>query len=319
MRTGISLKTQDMLLVVSLSRYLIFTSFYTTYNSAMKAFYVTSSLFMMCYSMRWVDPIKSTYRADQDIAEPWKHAVLPCVVVVVLLKVVNGQEFDFFEVCWHFSILLEPIALFPQAVMYRRYRQVESLAGGTFLLLMGSYRFLYIINWIFRANTETHYRHHILVYVCGCAQVVVASWGLFWYTSGEAPSAPLLPQLFQFFRETHWSMFGLPLAFIMGPTIYRTVFGERSFDAVLWLLAIVLMLVPCVCCVYLNVTSQKSSATTSDVPTNTADEEDPTTKLSTPLLAPIDETEQTAPVQSSQGEYEAPRKVPTVVNGITVV
>ena len=38
---------------------------------------------------------------------------------------------------------------------------------------MGLYRLFYIANWIYRANTERGYRHHPLVYTCGCIQTFV--------------------------------------------------------------------------------------------------------------------------------------------------
>lgn len=203
--------------------------------------------------------------------------------------------------------------------MYRRYREVESLTGGTFLLLMGLYRFLYILNWILRVHSELRYKRHVLIELCGCAQVVVASWGLFWYSAGEHPTAPLLPQLFQFCRDTYWIMLALSVAFTLGP-IYAGIFGSRfdMQDIVLGSVACILVLVPCACFVYLQATNYYAQSTAgphddAEAPTNdaaAAHDQDPTTELSVPLLlnTSIDEAEPTLPAELSfsEGQYHAP-------------
>ena len=44
---------------------------------------------------------------------------------------------------------------------------------------MGSYRFFYCLNWVYRSNTELNYRHHWLVYLCGGLQTLI--YGDFFY------------------------------------------------------------------------------------------------------------------------------------------
>jgi ER lumen protein retaining receptor len=51
----------------------------------------------------------------------------------------------------------------------QRYREVENLTGN-YVLLLGSYRFLYILNWVYRAYHETYYQHNYMVYACGIIQ-----------------------------------------------------------------------------------------------------------------------------------------------------
>merc|ERR1712224_859460 len=47
------------------------------------------------------------------------------------------------------------------------------MGTGKFIFCLGLYRFLYILNWVYRSRTEKNYRHHYLVYVCGCVQTLM--------------------------------------------------------------------------------------------------------------------------------------------------
>ena len=79
---------------------------------------------------------------------------------------------------WVFSIYLESVAILPQLVVLQRYGEIENLTGN-YIFLMGSYRALYILNWIYRSFTEPNYQHHIIVYLCGILQT--ALYGDFFY------------------------------------------------------------------------------------------------------------------------------------------
>lgn len=41
---------------------------------------------------------------------------------------------------------------------------------GTYVTLMGAYRALYILNWVYRSHHEYGYQHHPLVYAAGIVQ-----------------------------------------------------------------------------------------------------------------------------------------------------
>jgi len=144
-------------------------------------------------------PSSSTYRKEQDDFEHLKYAAVPSFLAGVFLYFVRGQEvyFDFLELLWTFSIILEAIATIPQVMMFRKYREVESFTGGSFIFMMGLYRFFYILNWIYRENTERRYKRNYLVYFCGALQAVIGFAGFFWppTESEGAVAAPLLPQL----------------------------------------------------------------------------------------------------------------------------
>ncbi len=75
----------------------------------------------------------------------------------------------FLQLFWVFSIYLEALAIVPQLIILQRYREVENLTAH-YVFLLGIYRALYIVNWVYRSYTEVFYRHNWVVYVCGFVQ-----------------------------------------------------------------------------------------------------------------------------------------------------
>lgn len=70
---------------------------------------------------------------------------------------------------WVFSIYLEALAIVPQLFLLQRYREVENLTGH-YVFLLGIYRALYILNWVYRSYYEPYYTHNWIVYLCGFVQ-----------------------------------------------------------------------------------------------------------------------------------------------------
>lgn len=93
---GISVKTQELYLVVFVTRYLdLFTTFYSYYNTIMKMLYIGATSYII-YMIRKTEPFASTYDKAHDSFLHWKFAVLPCVVIAVITNVLQG--FDVMEV-----------------------------------------------------------------------------------------------------------------------------------------------------------------------------------------------------------------------------
>lgn len=183
---GISVRTHELFLLVFVTRYLdLFTTFYSLYNSVMKVSYIASTATII-YMIRYQEPICSTYDKAQDSFLHWKFAVLPCVIVAIITHLIgSGTNVNFIELLWTFSIYLESIAILPQLIVLQRYREVENLTGN-FIFFMGSYRALYILNWIYRAYTEPYYRHHYVVYFCGVLQTLLYADFFYYYIKSKA-------------------------------------------------------------------------------------------------------------------------------------
>ncbi|KAK4256181.1 hypothetical protein QN277_009079 [Acacia crassicarpa] len=147
---GISLKTQELYVIVFITRYLdLFTKYYSIYNIVMKLIFIGSSIGIVWY-MRYHKVVKQTYNKDQDAFRHY-FLVLACFLLAILVPL----EFTVIEVLWTFSIYLEAVVIVPQLVLLQRSRNIDNLTGK-YVFLLGAYRALYILNWIYRYFTEIH-------------------------------------------------------------------------------------------------------------------------------------------------------------------
>jgi ER lumen protein retaining receptor len=93
---GISIKTQELYLVVFVCRYLdLLTSFYSMYNSVMKVMYISSTAYVI-FMVYKTEPFKTEYDRTQDSFLHWQFAVAPCAVLALITVLIQG--FDFMEV-----------------------------------------------------------------------------------------------------------------------------------------------------------------------------------------------------------------------------
>jgi ER lumen protein retaining receptor len=128
------------------SRYLdLFLNFVSVYNSVMKSVYILAKaviVFLM------YGKFKETRQKEEDSFRI-EILVVPCAVLAMVIN----HEFSVFEVLWTFSIYLESVCIIPQLYMIK---QMGTLSGDQliYLLLLGSYRALYILNWVYRYDNE---------------------------------------------------------------------------------------------------------------------------------------------------------------------
>lgn len=163
---GVSLKTQELYLIVFVCRYLdLFIRFIGLYNFLMKIFYIGSAAGIIYY-MRFHKVVKQTYDKDQDTFRS-VFLLAPAAVAALLVH----TRFTFIEVLWSFSIYLESVAILPQLVLLQRTRNVDNLTGN-YVFTLGAYRALYILNWIYRFMTEPGY-HAWIAWVAGLVQTAV--------------------------------------------------------------------------------------------------------------------------------------------------
>ncbi|KAL4458742.1 hypothetical protein ABPG75_013607 [Micractinium tetrahymenae] len=160
---GISLKTQELYALVFVCRYLdLFYSFISVYNSVMKVTFLATAFSIIRY-MRYDKVVKQTYDKEQDTFR-YAFLIAPCL----LLALVMNHKFTVTEVLWTFSIYLEAVAILPQLVLMQRTQNIDNLTAN-YVALLGAYRGLYILNWIFRYFHERHYRQWI-VWISGVVQ-----------------------------------------------------------------------------------------------------------------------------------------------------
>mmetsp|Transcript_3263 Transcript_3263/g.6191 ORF Transcript_3263/g.6191 Transcript_3263/m.6191 type:complete len:218 (+) Transcript_3263:33-686(+) len=181
---GISLKSQELFLLVWCTRYLdLFTTYISLYNSFMKTAYISLSAIIV-YGIRFREPWSSTRDASLDSFLHIKFAVLPCAVLALIVN----HGYTFMEILWTFSIYLEAVAIVPQLIMLQRHGEVENLTGH-YMACTGGYRALYILNWIYRFFTEYHYRAWI-VWVAGIVQTALYADFFYYYTKSRLAGLP---------------------------------------------------------------------------------------------------------------------------------
>ncbi|XP_012532031.1 ER lumen protein-retaining receptor [Monomorium pharaonis] len=160
---GISGKSQILFAIVYTSRYLdLFTTFISAYNTFMKIVFIATSLatvFLMYVKF------KATYDHNHDTFRI-EFLILPAFVLALLIN----HELSFVEVLWTFSIYLESVAILPQLFLVSKTGEAESITSH-YLFALGSYRGLYLFNWVYRYYAEDHY--DLIAIVAGLVQTVL--------------------------------------------------------------------------------------------------------------------------------------------------
>jgi len=160
---GISGKSQILFALVFVTRYLdLVTSFVSLYNTFMKTIFIVATV-ATCYLI--LMKFKATYDANHD-----SFRVEFLIVPVAGLAVLVNHDLSVMEVLWTFSIYLESVAILPQLFLISKTGEAESITSH-YLFALGSYRALYILNWIYRFYFEGFF--DIIVVVAGCVQTVL--------------------------------------------------------------------------------------------------------------------------------------------------
>merc|ERR1711971_846361 len=146
---GISGKSQILFLVVFVTRYLdLVTNFVSLYNTGMKVFFIVSAaatVYLMYVKFR------ATYDGNHDSFRV-EFLLAPMAIL------------------WTFSIYLESVAILPQLFMVSKTGEAETITSH-YLFALGSYRALYILNWIYRYHFENTY--DVIAIVAGVVQTVL--------------------------------------------------------------------------------------------------------------------------------------------------
>merc|ERR1711976_586313 len=160
---GISGKTQAMFALVFITRYLdLFVHFVSLYNTVMKVIYIALSI-GTCYLIFF--KFKATYDGNHDSMRA-EFLVVPAAGLACLIN----NDFSVLEILWTFSIYLEAVAILPQLFMISKTGEAETITSH-YLFAQGSYRALYIFNWIYRFYFEGFF--DLIAVVAGCVQTVL--------------------------------------------------------------------------------------------------------------------------------------------------
>ena len=142
---GVSAKTFEIYLLVFCTRYLdLFMYFISFYNTSMKILFIGASVFIL-YLMHFQVPFKSTYDRKNEDTFPHQYLIPFAIIMALLIH----KDFSLWGLIWSFSLWLESVAVFPQISIIAKTNGVFSYTAH-YLAALGSYRFFYILLWIYR-------------------------------------------------------------------------------------------------------------------------------------------------------------------------
>ncbi|EGR44592.1 ER lumen protein retention receptor [Trichoderma reesei QM6a] len=164
--SGISFKSQGLYLLVYLTRYLDLFSTDNLYNLVFKILFIGSQGYII-YLM--TNAYKPTNAANLDTFRV-QYLLAGAAVLAILFPVKYTPS----EILWAFSIWLESVAILPQLFMLQRTGEAETITTH-YLFALGSYRALYIPNWIYRYLADPKYKVDWIAIIAGIIQTVLYS------------------------------------------------------------------------------------------------------------------------------------------------
>ena len=173
---GLSFKTQLFYLVIFVTRYLDMfvgsssASPHSTYLIVFKLFYIGSA-FGIVFTMRlW----RATIETNKDTCSIF-FVIAPCLIVALISSHASHAS-GFVNYCWTFSELMEGFAMLPQYIF--TYRQEEENTRGDkkiflYILLIGTYRVLYAVNWIYKKIMLGSAYHDAVSWIGGIIEIAL--------------------------------------------------------------------------------------------------------------------------------------------------
>eukprot|EP01103_Thecamoeba_quadrilineata_P006471 TRINITY_DN16197_c0_g1_i1.p1 TRINITY_DN16197_c0_g1~~TRINITY_DN16197_c0_g1_i1.p1 ORF type:complete len:225 (+),score=12.52 TRINITY_DN16197_c0_g1_i1:32-676(+) len=181
---GISLKTQELYALVFVTRYIdIFYNFMSIYNWILKIIFLGST-FTIIYMIRV--PYNHTYDKQGDRFQ-LLYLIVPCAILALFIN----HEFEVTEILWAFSIYLEAVSILPQLFLLARTGEIDLLTGD-YIFTLGGYRFMYILNWVYRLSTDTYYRPQWIVWISGVVQTLLYADFFYYYLKSKINKTKLV-------------------------------------------------------------------------------------------------------------------------------
>ncbi|UNI24735.1 endoplasmic reticulum retention protein [Purpureocillium takamizusanense] len=163
---GISFKSQALYLFVYVTRYLDLFSTHSFYNLVFKIMFIGSQgyiIYLMTNAYKPTnDPNVDTFRVQYLLGG------------AAILAILFPYKYTMSEILWAFSIWLESVAILPQLFMLQRTGEAETITTH-YLFALGSYRALYIPNWIYRYFAEPDHKPDWIAIIAGIVQTVLYS------------------------------------------------------------------------------------------------------------------------------------------------
>ncbi|KAL8873300.1 MAG: hypothetical protein Q9174_001215 [Haloplaca sp. 1 TL-2023] len=124
------------------------------WNFVLKLLYIGSSLYIIGIMMR-------VYARTREREKAWRMgsvclggSAVSAPIVLVIFK--HWHRYKFNKVMWTFSEILESVCVLPQLLLLRQ-TSVPTVIDSFYLVTLGSYRALYILNWMVRYFGKEHH------------------------------------------------------------------------------------------------------------------------------------------------------------------
>lgn len=101
------------------------------------------------------------------------------------------------QILWTFSIYLEAVAILPQLHVITKTGEAETITAH-YLFALGSYRALYIINWIYRYVTDDTY--DIISIAAGTIQTILYVDFFYLYVTRGKFGSDIFPDVYALTR-----------------------------------------------------------------------------------------------------------------------
>ncbi|KAH8700360.1 ER lumen protein retaining receptor-domain-containing protein [Talaromyces proteolyticus] len=161
---GVSLLTQALYAVVFVTRYL--DLFRPSHWVESHAYLIFFKLFYLFSSFYIIALMTCVYPRTREREKSWKLATF-CVlgsaigapIALSIWVAALNEKYPqpwFVETSWSFSIILESVCVLPQLLLLRQ-TTVPTVIDSYYLITLGSYRALYILNWLVRGFGSEHY------------------------------------------------------------------------------------------------------------------------------------------------------------------
>lgn len=149
---GVSLITQVLYAAVFCTRYTDIAQERSKYNLFFKIFYILSSFYTIGI-MRWLYP----RTREKELAWKMGAGVLGASLLIspFAMLIFDKGNYSLFYWLWDFSQILESVCVLPQLLLLRQ-TTVPTVIDSFYLLALGSYRALYLLNWIWRKLHGDH-------------------------------------------------------------------------------------------------------------------------------------------------------------------
>jgi ER lumen protein retaining receptor len=170
---AVSGKTAILYAVVFSCRYLDLLSLFGDKTDYLTAYNITLKIYFLLTSYLTIGFVYGLFRKTRDQSNdthPVYYPVILATLIVLCTYTFDGQLIDGQELVWRFSIVLEIFAIVPQLHLTNNRKTIDKTIA-CYLPMLGSYRALYICNWLYRYQTEQYWES--ISFISGCVQTMI--------------------------------------------------------------------------------------------------------------------------------------------------